>query len=333
MPEAPRRTRRTRLVMLSAAVSCLAVVGGTATWFFPRPDVNPGTCENLLKDKRVQKALGSTYNAGMSCSELGEAVKKATGRAESGQHSLRQAQAMKDVLVAVEESLKQTGGHLDDVLRLPLAESLADYAADTHVIFDVGNAEYFRNGFPSEPVWEDSDGVHMAVLRSSLLRTVRAISEDPRAYVTLRTATTQYAAEGLAAVPRGVTGDELTAPPSRNSHVLGTFDAVAADIRRDLGQSQAAQWERNVFEELAKETPEPPSYSKDPVNHLVDSWRRTLLAGGAENSSTALEEQSADMVDTWGKSLRLDSKVQSSLRKDSLDDSYHARSDALRELD
>jgi hypothetical protein len=39
------------------------------------------------------------------------------------------------------------------------------------------------------------------------------------------------------------------------------------------------------------------------------------------------------MVDAWGKALRLDNKVQSSLRKDALDSSYHSRSDTLRKLD
>lgn len=200
-------------------------------------------------------------------------------------------------------------------------------------ILGIGDAEYVSNSSYSKSAWEDADGVHMAVPRTSLLLTVRAVSEDPTAYTTLRIAATRHAAEGLAAVERGADGAELTAPPARNARTLGTLDAVAADTRRDLGENQAAQWERDVFEGLTEKTPESPSYSKNPADHLVGSWRRTLLADGAGNSATALEEQSADMVSAWGKALGLDSTVQNSLREDSLDDSYHARSDALRELE
>lgn len=334
MSETPSpNARRSRLVALTAVVTCVAAAGGVGAWLLLGSDGDSGSCEGLLQDKRIHEALDDNYRVGMSCSEFGAAISKATVGPVPGQHSLRQAQAMKDVLIAVEDNLESTGGRLDPILSEPLAESLADYAADTDVMLGIGNADYVSNSLPSKPSWEDSDGVHMAVPRASLLRTVRAVSEEPTAYVVLRMAATRHAAEGLAAVERDTTGAELTAPPTRNARTLGALDAVAADIRRDLGENRAPQWERDVFEGLTKKTPEPPSYSKDPVNHLVDSWRRTLLADGAENSSTALEEQSADMVDAWGKALRLDSKVQSSLRKDALDSSYHSRGDALRELD
>ncbi|MEU9670802.1 hypothetical protein AB0E25_35580 [Streptomyces bobili] len=333
MSETPLpHTRRSRRVALIAVASCVAVAGGIGAWLLLGSDANPGSCEELLQDKRIHEALGDNYNSGMSCAELGTAVGKATVGSTAGRHSLPQAQAMKDVLMAVEDTLESTGGGLDPILRTPLAQSLADYAADTDAVLGIGDAAYVGNSSYSKPAWEDADGVHMAVPRTSLLRTVRAVAEEPAAYTTLRIAATRHAAERLAAVERGAGGAELTAPPARNARTLGSLDAVAADIRRDLGKNQAAQWEGNVFEELTQTIPEPPSYSKDPVNHLVDSWRRTLLAEGAGNSATALEEQSADMVSTWGKALGLDSKVQNSLGEDSLNTSYHARSDALREL-
>lgn len=333
MSETPLpHVRPSRRFALIAVASCAAVAGGVGAWLLLGSGGNTGSCEQLLQDKSIHAALGDNYKVGMSCSELGAAVRKTTVGSTTGQHSLRQAQAMKDVLVAVEDSLETTGGGLDPILRMPLAESLADYAADTDAILGIGDAEYISNSSSSEPAWKDADGVHMAVPRTSLLRTVRAVSEEPAAYTTLRMAATRHAAEGLAAVERGTGGAGLTAPPARNARTLGTLDAVAADIRQNLGKNQAAQWERDVFEGLTEKTPEPPSYSKNPVNHLVDSWRRTLLAEGAGNSATAIEEQSAQMVTTWGKALGLGSKVQNSLREDSLDTSYHARRDALREL-
>jgi len=304
---------------VAAAIACVVAAGGATAWFLLGSDKKSGTCEDLLKDKRVHRALGNSYKAGMSCSELGDAVKRATRGAEPGRHSLRQAQAMKTVLVAVGESLQKTGGRMDTALRAPLAESLADYAADTasilHTTFSEGPA-YIDNGLYFKPAWKDDDGVHMAVTPPALLRVVRALSDDPAAYVTLRVASTQHAAGVLTAVPRGTTGLGIELPPAHNSFVFGFFDAVASDVRRGLGEERAAEWDRNVFEKVTARAPVPPSYTKDPIGHLVGSWRQTLRKGGLENSADAVEQQSADMVDTWSKAMGFSDKVHESLHMD-----------------
>ncbi|MGW7526199.1 hypothetical protein [Streptomyces sp. NPDC054783] len=333
MPEAPsRRSRRRRLVVITAAVAGATAVGGVATWLLLGSDGHAGTCDDLLGDKRLHTALGSSYRPGMSCSELGSAVEKATVGAQPHRHSLQQAQTMKTVLVTVDESLAKNGQRVDATLRTPLAESLADYAPDTASILGIGDADYAVHGLPDKPAWEDADGVHMAVTRSTLLRVLRGVSEDPAAYATVRAASTRYAAEQLAAVPRGATGYNLTVPPARNSRMFGSLDAVATGVRRDLGESQAKEWQRDVFVKATKQASTPPSYEKDPVGHLVDTWWSTLRAGGLKNSSDVFEQQSADMVDAWGKALGLTARVQNSLHENALNDSFHARSDALRDL-
>ncbi|AJE42001.1 hypothetical protein SNOD_19685 [Streptomyces nodosus] len=70
---------------------------------------------------------------------------------QPGQHSLQQAQVMKTVVMAVDESLEKTSGHIDAALRVPFAESLADYAADTASTIGLGDRDYVRNGSPSKP--------------------------------------------------------------------------------------------------------------------------------------------------------------------------------------
>ncbi|WP_432057817.1 hypothetical protein [Streptomyces sp. bgisy022] len=239
---------------------------------------------------------------------------------------------MKDVLLAVDDEVTRAGGRLDPGVGVPLAESLADYASDTGVMLGMGSADYVVRSSASEPAWEDDDGVHMAVPRAALLRTVRAVSEEPKAFVVLRLAATRHAAEGLAAVERDATGAELTAPPARNAHTLGALDAVAEDVREDLGRDGAAEWEREVLQGLTKRIPEPSSYDEDPVHHLVGSWQRALLSGKAEGSRILLERQSADMVDVWSKERGLDGEVRRSLREDSLNSSFAARGNTGREL-
>ncbi|MFF7141246.1 hypothetical protein [Streptomyces nodosus] len=333
MPELPtRRSLRIRFVPVAAVVFCVVAAGGAAAWFLLGADQKTGTCEALLKDEHVRSALGSSYKADMSCSELGEAVKKAAVGVQPGQHSLQQAQVMKTVVMAVDENLEKTSGHIDAALRVPFAESLADYAADTASTIGLGDRDYVRNGSPSKPAWKDDEGVHMAVPRYTLLRVARALSEDSTAYVTLRGATTHHAAEVLTAVPRRATGVDLTVPPMLNSHVFGAFDAFATAVRRDLGKERAAEWDRKVFEEATARQSVPPPYAKDPVGHLVASWQQTLREGGLENSADVLEQQNAVMVDVWSKATGLSDKVRDSLHDDALNDTSAARGNALRNL-
>ncbi|MEU8027848.1 hypothetical protein AB0C13_04290 [Streptomyces sp. NPDC049099] len=333
MSEAPyRRSRRRRLVVVTCAVACATAIGGIAAWLLLGSDRHAGTCDDLLGDKRLQTTLRSGYRSGMSCSELGSAVEKATVGAKPHRHSLQQAQTMKTVLVAVDESLGKTGGRLPATLRAPFAASLADYAPDTASILGIGDAHYVVHSLPAKPAWEDTDGVHMAVTRDMLLRVLRGVSEDPAAYVTVRAASTRYAAEQLAAVPHGATGYDLTVPPARNSRVFGSLDAVATGVRRELGDAAAKEWQRGVFRAAAEQASAPPSYEKDPAGYLTDTWWRTLRKSGIENSSDVLEQQGADMVDAWGEALGLGVKVQSSLHQNALNDSFSARAEALDEL-
>ncbi|OIK25890.1 hypothetical protein [Streptomyces malaysiense] len=328
-PETPsRRPRRRHLV---AVVVCAAAAGLTA-WLLPDSGRQTGTCEDLLGDKRVRTALGGGYRSGMSCSALGSAVVKATVDAAPHQHSLQQAQSMKTVLVAVGESLARTGGRIDTPLRTPLADALADYTPDTASVLGIADAEYVVHAVPAKPAWKDKDGVHMAVTRGTLLRVLRGVSRDPAAYATVRAASTRYTAEQLAAVPRGATGYALTVAPARVSRLLGSLDAVADGVRRDLGDARTKEWERDVFAQETKRAATPPSYTKDPVEHLVGTWSSTLRAGGFPGGSDALEQQSGEMVDEWAKALGVTAGVRSTLRENALNDSSGARGDALRDL-
>ncbi|ANP50554.1 hypothetical protein J2Z21_004293 [Streptomyces griseochromogenes] len=65
--------------------------GGVAAWLLLGSDGHAGMCDDLLGDKRLHSALGGGYRSGMSCSELGAVVEKATVDAEPHRHSLQQA--------------------------------------------------------------------------------------------------------------------------------------------------------------------------------------------------------------------------------------------------
>ena len=84
-------------------------------------------CNGLAADERVQKSTGAAVRHGMSCAALGEAIVKASAGDAPGRHTQAQAQALKDVLVALGSSKAELA--LDPALRVPLATALVHRSA------------------------------------------------------------------------------------------------------------------------------------------------------------------------------------------------------------
>lgn len=297
-PTSERRGRpRTWLLVLALVLVCL--LGAGAAWFV-HDSSRPSSCEVVRNDARVEKALGDRYDEAMACAELGAAVKAVTVGQAPGKHSLGQAQAMKDVLLAVAASIDKTDGGLDAGLRLPLAQVLADYGADLQENMGLTPVDYVRNGLPSKPAWKDEDGVHVSVdWKTALLPVVRAVSEDSGAYTVIRDAMTLQGAEGLAATKPDSTGNLLSAPAAHSAWALGNLDGVAADVVRDLGKVRGQEWQAAVLAGLSSagkgEKAAVPAFSEDAAGHLVARWRVDVNDKGAE----ALESQGALMFGEW----------------------------------
>ncbi|MHC5903159.1 hypothetical protein ACVNF4_04485 [Streptomyces sp. S6] len=324
MSETPARpARRSRLLAVTVVALCALGVGAGACRLLAEPG-GKGGCEALLDDKRVQRALGGGSPEGTNCAELGAAVRKATVGAGPGRHSVTQARAMRDVLMAVDDTLRSPSNHLDPALRLPFAESLADYSADTQMILGITTGDYVRRAFSSEPAWEDENGVHMSLPTATVERVLRELSQDAAAYVALRTATAREGARELNAVRRDPTGAEPASPMARNARVLGFLDAVAEKRQDDT-------WTEAVFRGLAAGPATPPAYGENPVDHIVVSWQGVLRTGAADPLS-ALQRQSADMTDIWAKALGIDEKEREGLRRKAFNSSASSRISGLREL-
>lgn len=307
--EAAHASKKARVIAWGIG-TIMAVAAATGAWFFIDSQEQV-SCEELARNNALRAALDGRGSVS-SCGELGEAIKRATMGASPGRHSEKQAQAMKDVLLAIKDATADK--KLESDLQIPVSEALADYAADTRTMLASGNAEYVLRSGDSEGPWTDKEGVHVAVFHEDLLRVLRIVSDDPTAYANLRAAVTEQAAHELASVPDDPTSDELSAPPTTNSRVLAAFDAIAADVNRERDKSETNKWEADVYEKLTEVAAVPPTFRADATGYITATWRQELKEAGVKNTWTSLRDQGLALTETWAKARGLDTKTVTALR-------------------
>ncbi|MFB7917789.1 hypothetical protein [Streptomyces sp. NPDC056061] len=305
MSEPPAHRPRSRRPLYAVTAALLAMALAVGAWFLLGRE-RPADCDALVKDDRVESALGSHHSADMSCADLGAAVKAATIGGKAAPHTRTQADSMKKILLAVNDSLVHGDRTLAADLRLPLAESLADYAQDTQEILDGTNSEYTRWASPESVAWQDETGYHFSVLRGELVRVLRGASEEPAAYAILRDAQTRWGAAQLGSLTEKATGDALEGAAVTNSAALGGYDAIAADVVRDKESSAAAQWMDAVYAALrspgATSSAAPRSALSD---RITGKWRASLASVPAAKRADHLREQGTAMFAAWAEAAEV----------------------------
>ncbi|MFF5566370.1 hypothetical protein ACFY7Z_07385 [Streptomyces sp. NPDC012623] len=305
------RSSRFRTIGIVAAGA--VVVGGLGVWLLTGQEGDKDSCAGLVKDKRLHQVVDAEPQKPATCAELGTAIKKATTGTSPGQHSLKQAQALKDTLLATADHLEKNERQLPAGLRLPLAEALADYAGDTHVIVGTGTAEYVTNGSPSEGPWKDDSGVHVSVYKDTLLPVLRSVSEDPHAYAFLRTAETRRAAESLSAIPRDAIKNNLKSAPVSNARALAALDAVADAVSDARSTEEAEKWQKAVVDTLTNKAAKAPAFKEDPVGHMVAAWATKLSATAAPQRFPYLHEEGVEMAGIWAQAQGVDDETSAKL--------------------
>ncbi|MFG3494511.1 hypothetical protein [Streptomyces sp. NPDC047928] len=276
---------------------CLALLlGGVGAWLVFGRETTAAPCNGLPEHERVRTSLGAALEPGMSCAEVGDAIVRASAGSEPGRHTQQQAQVLKDVLFALEGGNPENLA-LDPALRAPLATALADYAPDVHEMLAGLDSDYVTNAGRTNPPWEEGGTYHLAVPHTFFGDIVRAISQDPTAYVTLRMAQTREGARRLAAVEAGATGADLSLPALKNGRALGFLDGIAATVSEDEGKGEA--WRTAVVAGLLREPATEHRYQDDPAGHLVTAWLRDLKTTPTGERSDRLATQAVDMARTW----------------------------------
>ncbi|QEU88021.1 hypothetical protein [Streptomyces viridosporus] len=333
MEENVNGARRPGAKSLIVILCVIGLVAGLGTWLYIDSRGEQDSCQELLQHERIPATLELAYESDLSCAELGAAIKRATTGPQTEQHSLDQAQAMKNVLVAIDNVIGEGPAPLDQQLTGPVSMALADYAEDMHAMLTPGNTEYARRALPSEKAWTDSEGVHMSIPLKSLVRIMTSLSVDPEAYATLRDAMTQQAAQEFAAAPRSKSKEALSPYPPITAWTLGTMDAVANAAREKAGKENSKDWEEKTFTRLSsKKAGQVPSFDEDPAGHIVATWRKSLPSDPPDDLIEVLEAQSTELVRVWSTALGTSSKVQASLVNDARGAAWSAQDSTLRDL-
>lgn len=301
--------------MLGTGAAVL-LAGGITWWSWDRPghEAQAITCSSLFEDKRVVKALGES-RGGHDCAQLSSGLKEVTMGEEPGEHSLKQAQATRDIMLVLGERLDDGGSKsIEQSLRVPLAEILADYVSDTHEIFKDLDVEYARHELPGKGPWKDSFGVHMSVPPESLLRVMRAVSEDPTAYAAIRMAESHYSAKILTGTPRDADEIVMNVRACGNAPAFGALDAISSDITSRLPNEKSDSWESQMAESVTSSMGTVPKYGKDPAGYVVGTWVKSLQSKA--NVSAVLRNQSTAMLQIWTKNREASFKLPEGLASD-----------------
>ncbi|MEV7776735.1 hypothetical protein [Kitasatospora sp. NPDC088351] len=206
-------------------------------------------------------------------------------------HTEAQARVMRDTVGLLDAGI----GHerLPDGLRRPLADALADYAADTHDILSGTNrAAKDHAGGNTGGVWTDQEtgGTRMATDKGSLIRLLRGVADDPDAHQTVRRAELTHVAQQLSQLPPTTAEKEWKGLMANSSVALGVIDAVQADAildQRDDDTKVEAWKAKTMYAGVG--TP----LSLVPVPGMGEAAQRFLSAGLTQWQSSATDEINA----------------------------------------
>ncbi|MEV6674187.1 hypothetical protein [Streptomyces sp. NPDC051162] len=240
----------------------------------------------LLKDRHWPKIAVNGPGALLSRDDptsqagLGLAIEAAsTGHAPladgdqpdpEAQHSQTQSRVMHGTIEFVDPD-SSTAAPAN--LRRPLANALAEYSADTHEILSENTRYLEKDG-----TWEENGRVNMSADPGKLLRTMRALSEDPDAYGTLHSAESRHINHELDKMPMDANGYQQKNTLTKAGHVLGSYNAIREDIVNDQRTSDysTADWKAKVAYHILGGALTPVTIGKIPIGDSlqrgVDTW-------------------------------------------------------------
>ncbi|MEU4255363.1 DUF6571 family protein [Streptomyces fradiae] len=264
-----------------------------------------------MHDPSQASGLGAAIQAAATGHEPGEKL------GPPGPHTEGQARVMHHAIRFLD---KDAGGdefpeHLEN-LRQPMARALADYVADTHVIFEGQDLGGVRGRESISRT--DEGGYQIAVGQASLVRVTRGIADDPYAFSLLHTAERAYAASLLDQLPPFSGGVHSSSAAwnveAKNiGHALGVLNGVGEDViadrhnDRDEWAEKTATYTVNGVNAFLGEVPIVGSAASSLVDTVGFDWQKDeenknqdeAKRDGSKNFATGLDGLN-EILRKWG---------------------------------
>lgn len=262
-PESVRTPRPRRTVaLLTGLVVLVACAVGGGWWWYQHRDAPPD-CTRLVKDQDVRRALAPADS--VNCATLAARLHEMATSGTTDHHTPEQVRALTSVLEAVDDAMPEgpdAALRIAPELRVPLANSLAEYPADTRDILDRASTGHIGTDGQGNGAEE-----HLAVSATTLVRAMRAASESPQAFSTLHAAHVEAGIALLNAAPSGAGVDEVRGKAREAAWVLGSLDAIHHDVLRDA-QGDRPEQEQAVDREIADWVVDPDTQ----MSHHLSNW-------------------------------------------------------------
>ncbi|MEU5102159.1 MULTISPECIES: DUF6571 family protein [unclassified Streptomyces] len=154
-----------------------------------------------------------------------------------GYHTDAEARIMRDTIKLLDEG--RHGGDLHPNLRDNMGRMLVDYTPETHEILTRTGMYMDKDGVWNDGTSDPKDS-HMSVPRESLVRIMRGVSEDGKAFDEMYEAECFYAAGTLTKTDFHDPNERASAIEGASS-VFGFYDGISSDIARDK-KDDAVSW-------------------------------------------------------------------------------------------
>ncbi|WP_369359054.1 hypothetical protein [Streptomyces sp. cg2] len=263
-----------------------------------------------------------------SCAGLGNVLEAATTGAQPGRehitydgHTEGQARIMQETIKRLDSD--NHGDEIPKNMQQPLARALSDYTEDTHNIIAGGYKKYGNTETGTADAWhkDGEDKYHIGAREESVLRVLRGVSSDPKAYAQIYEAERIYSADQMsrAGTDPGTAGANWQTPARDAGNVLGAYNAIGADVildERDNKKQWADDTAKYVYHGAGIPLTAIPVIG-DTTQRLVDQstydWSKDVKATAdsqARGDTSRLDahgiDGTYDLIDRWAVERRQD---------------------------
>lgn len=290
----------------------------------------PGNENDHLKHLLTERDWGESSSAGLGAALQAAATGHPPGHdaGPPGTHTEGQARVMHHAIKVLDGEMKgdEFPDHLSGI-RIPMAQALADYVVDTHMIFEGQNTDLGGISGSEAVNRSDQGGYQIAVGQGSLVRVTRGLADDPYAFSLLHTTERAYAASLLDQAP-AFSGSAHSESAAWNveahgiGQAMGVLNGVGEDVvadrhdDRDEWADRTTTYTVNGVNAFVGEIPLVGSTASSLVDNIGFDWQKNAegeYEDDAKRQGSGNYASGADglnqMLRNWGEREHVDSST------------------------